>query len=1231
MSRPTSDPVSEQLTRLLTDRILLLDGAMGTQIIARKLTEEDFRGKLFANHSKLLKGFNDLLVLTQPGLIEAIHTEYLDAGSDIIETNSFNANAISMADYHMSHLAYDVNKAAAEIARRAAETASRRTPDKPRFVAGSIGPTSRTASMSQDVNDPGQRLVNYDELVAVYYDQAAGLLDGGVDILLPETSFDTLNLKACLYGLAKLFDDRNMRIPVMVSGTIFDGGVTLTGQTLEAFWASVEHFPMLSIGLNCALGADKMRPYLERLAALAPVWISCYPNAGLPNEFGGFDETPEITAGLLREFALNRWVNFVGGCCGTTPAHIRAIAEAVRGLPPREPVARSGRSTYAGSEALVLRPDTNFVMIGERTNVTGSKKFARLVRNGDFEAALSVAKDQVSGGANVLDVNMDEGLLNSEDAMTRFMRLVAAEPEIARLPIMVDSSKFSVIEAGLKQLQGKPIVNSISLKAGVDAFLTEARRIRRFGAAVVVMAFDEEGQAVTKGQKVRVCQRAFKLLTEEVGYPPEDIIFDPNILAVGTGLEEHANFAVEFIEALPEIKRLCPGARTSGGVSNVSFAFRGNDAVRESMNAAFLYHAIQAGLDMGIVNAGQLAVYDSIPKDLLERVEDVLLNRRPDATERLVGFSETVKQTNKGEGQFETWRAGAVEERLTHAMLKGVTDYIETDVEEARQKCRRALDVIEGPLMDAMNVVGDLFGAGKMFLPQVVKAARVMKKAVAHLLPFIHAETAGLGIERRARRKVLMATVKGDVHDIGKNIVGVVLGCNNYEVIDLGVMVPCEKILQSAREHGVDIIGLSGLITPSLDEMVYVAREMEREGFEVPLMIGGATTSAKHTAVKIAPMYHGPVIHALDASKTVTAADQLNSADKGEFERKNREAQEREREGFSRRQQRTYVTYDNAVARRFEINWAVQPPAGPPTFLGRRVLTRFPLEEILPYIDWTPFFMTWELKGKYPRILDEPGVGEQARKVFADAQALLARIVHEKTLGANAVYGIYPANSIGDDIVLYTDDFRREELARFHTLRQQWQREGQKHFLALSDFVAPAGCGLPDYLGAFALTTGLNIDAMVAEFERDHDDYNSIMTKALADRLAEGFAELLHERARREWGFGWSESLSKEQLIAEEYQGIRPAAGYPACPDHTEKATLWRLLDVETETGIHLTESFAMLPASSVSGLYFGHPEARYFAVDWIKKDQVEHYATRKGAALAQIERWLAPNLAYTP
>lgn len=1231
MTRQTLDPISARLAELLDQRILMLDGAMGTQIIARRLTEEDFRGHLFTGHPTLLKGFNDLLVLTQPALVEAIHHEYLEAGSDIIETNSFNANAISMDDYGMSHLAYDINKAAAAIAKRAADAVTRDNPKRPRFVAGSIGPTSKTSSMSQNVNDPGHRGVTYDALQAAYYDQAAGLLDGGADILLPETSFDTLNMKACLFAIAKLFDDRKTRIPVMVSGTVFDGGVTLTGQSLEAFWPSVEHFPMFSVGLNCALGGEKMRPYMEKLASLAPLYTSCYPNAGLPNEFGGFDETPEITAKLLREFAVNGWVNFVGGCCGTTPAHIHAIAKAVEGLPPRQPGEPSHLSTYAGSEALVIRPETNFVMIGERTNVTGSKKFARLVRSGNFEEALSVAKEQVAGGANIIDVNMDEGLINSEEAMTRFLHLVSAEPEIARLPVMVDSSKFSVIEAGLKCLQGKPIVNSISLKEGEEKFLKDASLVRRYGAAVVVMAFDEEGQAVTADHKVRVCQRVYRLLTEKVGYPPEDIIFDPNILAVGTGLEEHANFAVEFIEALREIKRTCPGAKTSGGVSNVSFAFRGNDVVREAMNAVFLYHAIRAGLDMGIVNAGQLAVYEEIPKDLLEYVEDVLLNRRPDATERLVTFSESVKRSGKAEAQAEAWRTGTVEERLTHAMLKGVTDYIEADVEEARQKFDRALQVIEGPLMDAMNVVGDLFGAGKMFLPQVVKAARVMKKAVAYLLPFIQEAAAATPAGVQNRRRVLMATVKGDVHDIGKNIVGVVLGCNSYEVIDLGVMVPCEKILQTARESKVDIIGLSGLITPSLDEMVHVAKEMEREGFQIPLMIGGATTSAKHTAVKIAPAYHGPVVHALDASKAVTAADQLMTPEfLPEFERKNREAQEREREGFARRQQRTYVPYAQAVAKRFTIDWKANPPMGRPAFLGRRVLLQFPLEEIAPYIDWSPFFMTWEMKGKYPGILSDPKVGEQARKVFADAKELLSRMIREKRVTANAVYGFYPANSIGDDIVLYTDDSRSEVLGEFHTLRQQWQREGQTHFRALSDYIAPVDTGLPDYLGAFALTTGTDLESLVTEFEKDHDDYNSIMAKALADRLAEAFAELLHERARREWGFGRMENLSKDQLIAEGYQGIRPAAGYPACPDHSEKTTLWRLLDAESEAGILLTESFAMLPGASVSGLYFSHPESRYFAVDWITKDQVTNYAERKKVPVAQIERWLAPNLAYS-
>ncbi len=1221
----------ELLEELLSQRILILDGAMGTMIQEHRLEEEHFRGARVRAHPRPLQGCNDVLVLTQPRLIENIHRAYLEAGADIIETNTFNATSISMADYGLEEHVYAMNVAAAEIARRAADAVTRLTPDRPRLVAGSIGPTNKTASLSPHVNDPGFRGVTFDQLVASYTEEIAGLVAGGVDLLFPETTFDTLNLKACLYAIEQYFEKHQIRLPVMASVTITDAsGRTLSGQTLEAFWISVAPYPLLSVGLNCALGAREMRPYVENLAQIATCYLSCHPNAGLPNAFGEYDDTPENMAQILGEFAANGWLNIVGGCCGTTPRHIQAIAAAVHDRAPRCRPTVPAWSCFSGMEPLRIRPESNFIMIGERTNITGSRQFARLIKNGNFEEALAVARAQVEGGANVLDVNMDEGLIDGEKAMTRFLNLLAAEPDIARIPLMVDSSKWSVIEAGLKCVQGKAIVNSISLKEGEDKFLEQARLIKRYGAAVVVMAFDEEGQAVTADRKVEICRRAYRLLTQEVGLAPSDMIFDVNILTVGTGIEEHNNYAVEFIEAVRRLKRLFPQAKTSGGVSNVSFAFRGNDVVREAMNAAFLYHAIRAGLDMGIVNAGQLQVYEEIPKDLLERVEDVLLNRRPDATDRLTAFAETVKQKDKSAVKELAWRDAPVEERLKHALINGIIDFIDQDVEEARHQYSRPLALIEGPLMDGMNVVGDLFGAGKMFLPQVVKSARVMKKAVAYLLPFMEAAKAqGANGVRKARGKIVMATVKGDVHDIGKNIVGVVLGCNDYEVIDLGVMVPCQKILQTARDQQADMIGLSGLITPSLDEMVHVAKEMEREGFQVPLLIGGATTSAKHTAVKIAPCYHETVIHVKDASRSVGVVDRLNRPEqKPELDRENRTAQEKEREAFSRRKQRKLVPYAEAVQRRLAIDWAAATIATP-WFLGKRVLRAFPLAEIVPYIDWSPFFMAWELRGKYPVILEDREVGSEARKLFADAGKLLEEIVGQRLLTAHAVYGFYPANSDGDDIVVFTDASRSQELLRFHTLRQQWEREGQTCFRSLADYIAPVSSGLADYLGAFAVTAGAGTDELVKRFEAEHDDYNAIMAKALADRLAEAFAELLHERARRDWGYAQDEHLSKEDLIGEKYRGIRPAPGYPACPDHTEKATLWQLLDVEEAAGIRLTESYAMWPAASVSGLYFSHPEARYFAVDMITKDQVENYAIRKEMPLATVERWLAPNLAY--
>jgi 5-methyltetrahydrofolate--homocysteine methyltransferase len=1232
----------EWLEEILAERILILDGAMGTMIQTYRLDEDDFRGDRFRDHPRPLQGHNDLLSITRPDVIAGIHRAYLDAGADILETNTFNSNKLTMANYGLEHLAFEMNKASAELARKVADEVTALTPAKPRFVAGSIGPTDKSASVAAKVEDPAYRNVTFDELVDAYYEQVAGLVAGGVDILFPETSFDTLNMKACLFAISKYFEDHDTKLPVMVSGTIIDkAGRTLSGQTIEAFWHSVSHFDLLSVGINCALGPAEMRPNVEALAAVATCHINIHPNAGMPDGFGNFiskgeeHATPAWMAGVVAEFARSGWLNIVGGCCGTNPEYIRAIASAVEGITPRSRPLPTGWSSYSGMEPLTIRPETNFIMVGERTNITGSRKFAKMIREGRYEDAVAVARDQVEGGANILDVNMDEGMIDGEAAMTRFLNLIAADPGIARVPVMIDSSKWSVIEAGLKCVQGKSIVNSISLKEGEAKFLELARLIKRYGAAVVVMAFDEEGQAVDKDRKVAICERSFKLLTEEVGFRPSDIIFDVNILTVGTGIEEHNNYAVEFIEAVRELKARLPECKTSGGVSNVSFSYRGNDTVREAMNAAFLYHAINAGLSMGIVNPSQLEVYDEIPKDLLEKVEDVLLNRRPDAADRLTEFAETVKKSGKkaGSGQDLAWRDGPVEDRLKHALITGTVEYIDTDVEEARVKYGRALHIIEGPLMDGMNVVGDLFGAGKMFLPQVVKSARVMKKAVAYLQPFMEAEkvAAGGSGERKARGKVLMATVKGDVHDIGKNIVGVVLGCNDYEVIDIGVMVPCERILATAREHDVDMIGLSGLITPSLDEMVHVAKEMEREGFNVPLLIGGATTSVKHTAVKIATHYHGPVVHVKDASRSVGVVDRLNRPDERPvIDKENRELQEKERASFSRKVQRKLVPYEEAVRRRFVTDWA-KVDIAEPTFLGTRVLKDVPLAEIIPYIDWSPFFMAWELKGKYPAILKDPVVGKVATELFADAQGMLDRVVAEKWLSAHAVYGLFPANSEGDEIIVYTDRTRQTERCRIHTLRQQWEREGQKDFRSLADYIAPVGSGRVDAIGAFALTTGHGADELARKFEGEGDDPSAILIKALADRLAEGFAELLHARVRKEWGYGLTETLSNDELIAEKYRGIRPAPGYPACPDHTEKQTIWELLDVERSTGIWLTESLAMHPAASVSGLYFAHPAARYFAVDMITKDQVEDYARRKGMTVSEVERWLSPNLAYEP
>jgi 5-methyltetrahydrofolate--homocysteine methyltransferase len=1211
------------LNDVLRERILIIDGAMGTMIQRYKLDEAGYRGTRFADHPRDLKGNNDLLSLTQPHIIEEIHRQYLEAGADIIETNTFNAQAISMADYGFEAHVYEMNVAAARLAKQA--TAAYSTDDHPRFVAGAIGPTNRTASLSPDVNNPAFRAVSFDALVDAYYEQVRGLVDGGVDILLPETTFDTLNLKAAIFAIEKFFDDTGRDpLPVMLSITITDAsGRTLSGQTVEACWNSISHARILSVGINCALGAKEMRPHVEELSRIAPVYLSCYPNAGLPNALGEYDETPDSMSALLRDFAGNGWLNMVGGCCGTTPDHIRAIASVIRGLPPRTIPTIEKHLRLSGLEPLTVRPDSNFIMVGERTNITGSPKFAQLVKAGDLEGALAIAKQQIDGGANILDVNMDEGLLDSEKVMSEFLNLIASEPDIARVPMMIDSSKWSVLEAGLKRTQGKSVVNSISLKEGEEKFLEQARLIHRYGAAVIVMAFDEKGQADSIERKVAIGSRAYNLLVDEIGFDPTDIIFDPNVLTVATGMEEHNGYGIAFIEGVRQLHERFPLASSSGGISNVSFSFRGNKTVREAMHAAFLYHAIKAGLTMGIVNAGQLAIYEEIPKDLLELVEDVLLNRRPDSTERLLAFADSVK----GQGtitakEAEAWRSGPVEERLSHSLVKGIIDHLEPDLEEARTMYPNALSIIEGPLMDGMNVVGNLFGAGKMFLPQVVKSARVMKKAVAYLLPYMEAEKAKAG-DLSARGKILLATVKGDVHDIGKNIVGVVLGCNNYEVIDLGVMVSAEKILDTAVAENVDIVGLSGLITPSLDEMVHVAREMERRKIVKPLLIGGATTSKLHTAVRIAPRFSQPTVHVLDASRAVGVVSSLLSNDRRDaFAEATRGEYHRLRETQKTREI-TILTIDEARRRKPVVAFAGPPET--PAFLGVRTFDDYPLEKIEPFIDWTPFFTTWEIRGKYPGILAEP----RAKELYDDARKLLAEIIEKRLLKARGVYGFWPANSTGDDIELYRDDSRREVIARIHTLRQQ-QETNTRQNLALADFVAPKAGGIADYVGGFAVTTGLGVDDLVAEFQRDHDDYSSIMTKALADRLAEAFAELLHKEARAAWGYGVAESLSTDDLIAEKYRGIRPAPGYPACPDHTEKRTLFDLLGAE-KLGIQLTESFAMMPAASVSGLYFGHPEARYFSVGKIGKDQVFDYHIRKDMPLPLVERWLSPILGYEP
>ncbi|MBU0499191.1 MAG: methionine synthase [Gammaproteobacteria bacterium] len=1226
---------SKEIETLLEERILILDGAMGTMIQRHGLQEADYRGERFAHWPVNLKGMNDLLVLTQPQIIRGIHEQYLEAGADIIETNSFGATAKDLERFGLQEFAHEINQAAAQLCREAAGRYS--TTDKPRLVAGVLGPTQKTASMSVDVNDAGARAIDFNELVADYCEAARGLIAGGADILLIETIFDTLNAKAAVFACERVFEEDGLRLPIMISGTITDAsGRTLSGQTTEAFYNSLRHARPISFGLNCALGPNQLRQYVEEMSRICESRVSAHPNAGLPNEFGEYDLDAAHMAGYLSEWADSGFLNIIGGCCGTTPLHIRAIAEAMQGRKPRKPPCIAPACRLSGQEPLNIDKGLNFVNVGERANVTGSALFKRLILNEEYEKALDICRAQVENGAQVVDVNMDEGMLDGIAAMRRFLNLMASEPEIVKAPFMIDSSKWEIIEAGLQCVQGKPIVNSISLKEGEARFIEHARLCRRYGAAVIVMAFDEQGQADSLERRMEICGRAYRILTEQIGFPAEDIIFDPNILTVATGMEEHNNYGVDFIESVRWIKRNLPHALVSGGVSNVSFSFRGNNPVREAIHGVFLYHAIQAGMDMGIVNAGQLVIYDDIPQELRQAVEDVILNRRPDATERLIELAPKYK----GEGASEPketleWRSWPVAKRLEHALVKGITEFIDEDAEEARQQVKRTLEVIEGPLMAAMNVVGDLFGAGKMFLPQVVKSARVMKKAVAYLEPFLDAEKAALleSGQVRSQGKILLATVKGDVHDIGKNIVAVVLQCNNYQVIDLGVMVPAETILKRAQEEQVDIIGLSGLITPSLDEMVHVAKEMQRLGMNTPVMIGGATTSKAHTAVKIAPEYQGPVAHVPDASRAVGVATRLLSGELSTafINDLNMEyAAVRERRA-ARSEAKSLIAIVEARANRIPIDWgSYQPPI--PTRPGIHILSDIDLQAITPYIDWTFFFHAWQLRGRYPQILEDAEKGEEARKLLADAEAMLQNIIDGKWLRGAAIVGLFPADAQGDDIQLYADDARKMQLATLHNLRKQGRQPAGHYNDCLADFVAPKSLGKADYIGAFACTAGIGIDAKVAEFEQDRDDYQALMLKAIADRLAEAMAEWLHERVRKEyWGYSAGEDLGKADLIEERYRGIRPATGYPASPDHTEKDTLWRLLDVECAIGMTLTESRAMIPTASVSGLYFSHPMARYFAVGKIGKDQVEDYAARKGMTLAEAERWLGPNLAYEP
>ncbi len=1222
------------LHQALSERILVLDGGFGTMIQEHKLTEADYRGTRFADWRCDMKGNSDILVLTQPDIVEGIHRKYLEAGADIIETNTFTANFPSQADYQLEDLVHEINFAAASLARKAADDFAAKT-GQVRFVAGALGPTNRTASLSPNVNDPGFRAINFDQLADTYHIGACALIDAGVDLFLIETIFDTLNAKAAIFAVQKAMREKGVELPIIISGTITDAsGRTLSGQTTEAFWNSIRHAKPLAVGLNCALGAKQLRPYIEELSRIADTYISAYPNAGLPNAFGEYDEEPCQTADLIKDFAASGFVNIVGGCCGTTPHHIQHIREAVQGIAPRKPPVLEPRCRLAGLEPLNIGSDSLFVNVGERTNVTGSAKFRRLIEADDYNAALDVARQQVASGAQVIDINMDEGMLDSEAAMVRFLNLIASEPDISRVPLMIDSSKWTVIESGLKCVQGKSIVNSISLKEGEEQFLKHARMVQAYGAAVVVMAFDEQGQADTTKRKIEICKRSYDTLVGKVGFAPEDIIFDPNIFAVATGIEEHNNYSVDFIEATAEIRRQCPHAHISGGVSNVSFSFRGNDPVREAMHSVFLYHAIKAGMTMGIVNAGQLAIYEDIDKDLRERVEDVILNRRPDGTERLLDIAGRYKG-EAGQKRVEdlAWRSWPVVKRLEHALVKGMDEFVVEDTEEARTQFAHPIHVIEGPLMDGMNVVGDLFGAGKMFLPQVVKSARVMKKAVAHLIPYIEALKAGTGASR-SNGKIVMATVKGDVHDIGKNIVGVVLQCNNFEVIDLGVMVSCDRILEAAQRESADMIGLSGLITPSLDEMVHVAREMQRLGFDKPLLIGGATTSPAHTAVKIDPQYKGAVVYVKDASRSVGVCQQLLTPATREAyvtQIKSDHATRREQHQ-GKKTKSPQLTIGQARANRFNGDWAnYSPPV--PKFLGIRTFDDFSLEDLTRYIDWMPFFNAWEFAGKFPDILTDPIVGEQASTLYNDARKMLKQIVRERWLTARAVFGLFPANSVDDDDVeIYTDESRTTVLHRLHFLRQQKGKPAGQTHDCLADYIAPKSSGVRDYIGSFAVTAGIGIDQRVAQFEKVHDDYSSIMLKALADRFAEAFAERLHERVRREfWGYAPEERWTNDDLIQEKYRGIRPAPGYPACPDHTEKATLWKLLDPERNAGMTITESFAMLPTAAVSGWYFSHPGSRYINVGKIDLDQVQNYAARKKISLEEAQRWLSPSLGYDP